>query len=284
MFNLSIVLLREDSQVLLHIRLYFLSKVKNNKRLFFFLSFFLSPSPSLSLFEIWLIFVFFGCVVVKTRLSVSEKGVYRNITDAFIKIAKTEGYFRPFYRGLTPSLVSTIPSSGTNLTVYETLKKGWFSEHSSIITCFELLSDVMRIGLLKYTGDKEPKVWMLLTCSTISSTCGQLVSYPLHVFKSRLVAQVLFLVHFQLIHWIGVSSKICWVSTKQSFMLFFLCLMIDRVLREFPNNTMDWLMSLWKRQWRKDCLDSIEEYYLLWWKQFLQTGSFIQLTNWQNVS
>jgi hypothetical protein len=68
----------------------------------------------------------FSALVVKTRLSVSGKGVYRNITDAFIKIAKTEGYFRPFYRGLTPSLISTIPSSGTNLTVYETLKKGRF--------------------------------------------------------------------------------------------------------------------------------------------------------------
>ena len=43
--------------------------------------------------------------------------------------------------------------------------------------------------ILKVTGEKQPKVWHLLACSTASSICGQLVSYPLHVFKARLICQ-----------------------------------------------------------------------------------------------
>jgi solute carrier family 25 phosphate transporter 23/24/25/41 len=65
----------------------------------------------------------FPLEVIKTRLSVSGKGTYSSISDAFFKIAKSEGYILPFYRGLAPSLLSTVPSSGTNLTVYESLKK-----------------------------------------------------------------------------------------------------------------------------------------------------------------
>lgn len=61
-------------------------------------------------------------LVIKTRLAAAPKGTYKGIGDAFKVIAKTEGTFIPFYRGLLPSLLSTIPASGTNLTVYETVK------------------------------------------------------------------------------------------------------------------------------------------------------------------
>ncbi len=38
-------------------------------------------------------------------------------------------------------------------------------------------------------GKEEPTVAMLMVCSTVSSTTGQLVAYPMHVFKARLMAQ-----------------------------------------------------------------------------------------------
>lgn len=38
-------------------------------------------------------------------------------------------------------------------------------------------------------GMEEPTVPVLMVCSTVSSTVGQLAAYPMHVFKARMMAQ-----------------------------------------------------------------------------------------------
>jgi len=108
----------------------------------------------------------FPLEVIKTRLAATPRGVYQGIGDAIVKIYRNEGVFT-FFRGMTPSILSTIPASGTNLAVYETLK----------------------IALMKFSNETEPSVKNLLICSTISSTIGHLISYPFHVFKARLIIQ-----------------------------------------------------------------------------------------------
>ncbi|KAK7867010.1 hypothetical protein R5R35_006873 [Gryllus longicercus] len=107
--------------------------------------------------------------VMKTRLALRKTGQYKGILDAATKIYRNEGY-RSFYRGYVPNLLGIIPYAGIDLAVYETLKNSYLRRHND--------------------GD-TPSVFLLLTCGTISSTCGQVCSYPLALVRTRLQAQVL---------------------------------------------------------------------------------------------
>eukprot|EP00698_Gefionella_okellyi_P001843 TRINITY_DN11683_c0_g1_i1.p1 TRINITY_DN11683_c0_g1~~TRINITY_DN11683_c0_g1_i1.p1 ORF type:complete len:464 (-),score=103.62 TRINITY_DN11683_c0_g1_i1:2-1393(-) len=78
-----------------------------------------------------------------------------------------EGGIRPFYRGMTAVLASAIPHSGFALGTYQVAKDAVEALHP----------------------DREPGVTELMACATVSSLTGQLVSYPLHVVKARLIMQ-----------------------------------------------------------------------------------------------
>ncbi|MED6120269.1 Adenine nucleotide transporter bt1, chloroplastic/mitochondrial [Stylosanthes scabra] len=61
--------------------------------------------------------------LLKTRLTV-QRGVYKNLLDAFLKILREEGPAE-LYRGLTPSLFGVIPYAATNYLAYDTLRKAY---------------------------------------------------------------------------------------------------------------------------------------------------------------
>nr|XP_043628482.1 adenine nucleotide transporter BT1, chloroplastic/mitochondrial-like [Erigeron canadensis]XP_043628483.1 adenine nucleotide transporter BT1, chloroplastic/mitochondrial-like [Erigeron canadensis] len=61
--------------------------------------------------------------LLKTRLTV-QRGVYKNLVDAFVRIIKEEGPAE-LYRGLTPSLIGVIPYAATNYFAYDTLRKAY---------------------------------------------------------------------------------------------------------------------------------------------------------------
>ncbi|XP_028779274.1 adenine nucleotide transporter BT1, chloroplastic/mitochondrial-like [Neltuma alba] len=61
--------------------------------------------------------------LVKTRLTI-QRGVYKSLLDAFLKIVKEEGPAE-LYRGLAPSLIGVIPYAATNYFAYDTLRKGY---------------------------------------------------------------------------------------------------------------------------------------------------------------
>ncbi|KAJ4707913.1 adenine nucleotide transporter BT1, chloroplastic/mitochondrial-like [Melia azedarach] len=61
--------------------------------------------------------------LVKTRLTI-QRGAYKGILDAFIKIVREEGPAE-LYRGLAPSLIGVIPYSATNYFAYDTLRKAY---------------------------------------------------------------------------------------------------------------------------------------------------------------
>lgn len=107
--------------------------------------------------------------VLKTRLALRKTGQYKGIADAAKKIYKKEG-LRSFYRGYVPNLLGIIPYAGIDLAVYETLKNTYLRKHSDGAT---------------------PSVVLLLACGTVSSTCGQVCSYPLALVRTRLQAQVI---------------------------------------------------------------------------------------------
>ncbi|XP_064458634.1 calcium-binding mitochondrial carrier protein SCaMC-2-like [Ornithodoros turicata] len=105
--------------------------------------------------------------VLKTRLALRKTGQYKGIVDAAFKIYHREG-IRSFYKGYLPNLLGIIPYAGIDLAIYETLKKLYLRRHD--------LSD-------------DPGVLVLLGCGTISSSCGQIASYPLALVRTRLQAQ-----------------------------------------------------------------------------------------------
>ncbi|XP_075567253.1 mitochondrial adenyl nucleotide antiporter SLC25A24 isoform X1 [Pelecanus crispus] len=106
--------------------------------------------------------------VLKTRLAVGKTGQYSGMFDCAKKILKREGV-KAFYKGYIPNILGIIPYAGIDLAVYELLKSTWLEHYAS--------------------SSANPGVFVLLGCGTISSTCGQLASYPLALIRTRMQAQ-----------------------------------------------------------------------------------------------
>ncbi|XP_067590133.1 mitochondrial adenyl nucleotide antiporter SLC25A23 isoform X2 [Pseudorca crassidens] len=106
--------------------------------------------------------------VLKTRLTLRRTGQYKGLLDCAWRILEREGP-RAFYRGYLPNVLGIIPYAGIDLAVYETLKNRWLQQHSH--------------------DSADPGILVLLACGTISSTCGQIASYPLALVRTRMQAQ-----------------------------------------------------------------------------------------------
>lgn len=106
--------------------------------------------------------------VLKTRLVLRKTGEYKNTLDCFRRIKQREG-LGAFYKGFFTNILGIIPYAGVDLAVYETLKL-LYMEHNNQI-------------------NDHPSIPVLLLCGTASSICGQLLSYPLALVRTRLQAQ-----------------------------------------------------------------------------------------------
>ncbi|KAI6173789.1 hypothetical protein M3Y98_01120200 [Aphelenchoides besseyi] len=106
--------------------------------------------------------------VLKTRLALRRTG---DMSKGFIHFAhemyKNEGWIC-FYKGYVPNLLGILPYAGLDLAVYETLKSLYLKRNPEV---------------------SEPGVLALLACGACSSTCGQCVSYPLALIRTRLQAR-----------------------------------------------------------------------------------------------
>ncbi|UYV66237.1 Slc25a54 [Cordylochernes scorpioides] len=105
--------------------------------------------------------------VLKTRMALRRTGQYTSTLDAFVKIYRSEGLMA-YTRGYIPNSLGIIPYAGIDLAIYETLKNLYLSRNDR---------------------NENPGVLVLLACGSISSSCGQLASYPLALIKTRLQAQ-----------------------------------------------------------------------------------------------
>ncbi|XP_062398305.1 calcium-binding mitochondrial carrier protein SCaMC-2-A [Sardina pilchardus] len=112
--------------------------------------------------------VIYPMEVLKTRLALRTTGQYDGISDCAKQILRREG-MSAFYKGYVPNMLGIIPYAGIDLAVYETLKNSWLQRYGS--------------------ESKDPGVFVLLACGTVSSTCGQLASYPLALVRTRMQAQ-----------------------------------------------------------------------------------------------
>uniref|UniRef100_A0A3Q4N4W3 Solute carrier family 25 member 24 n=1 Tax=Neolamprologus brichardi TaxID=32507 RepID=A0A3Q4N4W3_NEOBR len=106
--------------------------------------------------------------VMKTRMTLRKTGQYSGMFDCAKKVLKKEGV-KAFYKGYIPNILGIIPYAGIDLAVYESLKNFWLSHYAK--------------------DTANPGVLVLLGCGTISSTCGQLASYPLALIRTRMQAQ-----------------------------------------------------------------------------------------------
>ncbi|XP_043833086.1 calcium-binding mitochondrial carrier protein SCaMC-3 isoform X3 [Dromiciops gliroides] len=106
--------------------------------------------------------------VLKTRLTLRRTGQYKGLLDCARQILEQEGP-RAFYKGYLPNVLGIIPYAGIDLAVYETLKNRWLQQDSH--------------------HSADPGILILLACGTISSTCGQIASYPLALVRTRMQAQ-----------------------------------------------------------------------------------------------
>lgn len=102
---------------------------------------------------------------IRTRLAVSNKGVYRGIYHAAALMLEHEG-FMAFYRGIVPSMIGILPYAGVDICIFEMLK-----DHL----------------LEMYNGN--PPSYMILGAGMLSSTLAQFASYPLALVRTRLQAQ-----------------------------------------------------------------------------------------------
>eukprot|EP00898_Chlorokybus_atmophyticus_P004877 jgi/Chlat1/5390/Chrsp35S05220 len=112
-------------------------------------------------------FIVYPLDLVKTRLSIAPSAYNVGILGTMRHVARTEGV-RSLWHGLTPSLIGIFPYASVDLAVFSMLKDFYTSQHPE---------------------GKSPGALWLLGSGAVSSTCGQLVSFPLMVVRTRLQAQ-----------------------------------------------------------------------------------------------
>lgn len=136
----------------------------------------------------------FSPQVLKTRLTLRKTGQYSGIGDCAKQILQREGV-TAFYKGYLPNMLSIVPYAGIDLAVYEvrvTWKHAAFTVH--LLSVYLLLTpsipQTLKFAWLnRNKGLADPGVMVLVGCGAVSSTCGQLASYPLALIRTRMQAQ-----------------------------------------------------------------------------------------------
>lgn len=133
--------------------------------------------------------------MLKTRLTLRKTGQYSGMFDCGKKILQKEGV-KAFYKGYIPNILGIIPYAGIDLAVYEVghgLHTNTISLNHTFIVVFTNAfphQSLKNLWLSRYCKDTaNPGILVLLGCGTISSTCGQLASYPLALIRTRMQAQ-----------------------------------------------------------------------------------------------
>lgn len=101
--------------------------------------------------------------LVRARMAVTARDRYSNIVEVFLKMYREEG-LRTLYRGFTPTVLGSIPYSGTSFFTYETLKKA----HAET-----------------FKG-REPYPVERLMFGACAGLLGQSASYPLDIVRRRM--------------------------------------------------------------------------------------------------
>lgn len=122
---------------------------------------------------------------------------------------------KAFYKGYIPNILGIIPYAGIDLAIYEVgdneslkmenremnlymhLQLIWYAvvlSHigfdSTSLSFTHHCQSLKNLWLSRYATDSaNPGILVLLGCGTISSSCGQVASYPLALIRTRMQAQ-----------------------------------------------------------------------------------------------
>ncbi|BFZ26061.1 hypothetical protein BsWGS_29100 [Bradybaena similaris] len=99
----------------------------------------------------------------RARMAVTPKETYNHIGQVFMKMIRTEGFFS-IYRGFTPTVLGSIPYSGSSFFTYETLKKLHAETH---------------LG-------RDPNPIERMCFGAVAGLVGQSASYPLDIVRRRM--------------------------------------------------------------------------------------------------
>ncbi|XP_041525375.1 mitochondrial carrier protein SCaMC-3L isoform X3 [Microtus oregoni] len=105
--------------------------------------------------------------VLKTRLTLRLTGQYKGLLDCARQILERDGT-QALYRGYLPNMLGIVPYACTDLAVYEFLRCLWQKSGRDMT---------------------DPSGLVSLSSVTLSSTCGQMASYPLTLVRTRMQAQ-----------------------------------------------------------------------------------------------
>lgn len=133
--------------------------------------------------------------VLKTRLTLRKTGQYSGVADCVKQIIQREGP-TAFYKGYLPNMLSIVPYAGIDLAVYEVKKREkcrFPRVTKSILTVLPTphsFPQTLKLSWLNRNSSlADPGVMVLVGCGAVSSTCGQLASYPLALIRTRMQAQ-----------------------------------------------------------------------------------------------
>ena len=96
-----------------------------------------------------------------------------------------------FYSGYIANLIGIIPYAGINLALYETLKDAYLLHllEKKKKSQRQQIKNANQTGIVTddYQLDvKRPPTLVLLSIGTFSSTCGQIMVYPLALVRTKL--------------------------------------------------------------------------------------------------
>ncbi|XP_074059831.1 calcium-independent mitochondrial carrier protein SCaMC-3L-like [Macrotis lagotis] len=119
--------------------------------------------------------------VLKTRLMLRRSGQYSGLLNCAVQILKREGA-RAFYRGYLPNMLGIVPYACTDLAVYESLR--WVRQNLGFGS-----NNSSKDSNDSSKDSNDPGMVFNIFAITLSSTCGQMASYPLTLVRTRMQAQ-----------------------------------------------------------------------------------------------
>ena len=99
--------------------------------------------------------------LAKVQLMVSAPGEFRGLGDCLLRAYRARGFFG-LYSGWAPTIVGAIPYSAVDLGTFNTLKECYLSR------------------------DGPPSDLAVMLCGALSGLCGQTVSYPFFLVRTRM--------------------------------------------------------------------------------------------------
>ncbi|KAL3766474.1 hypothetical protein ACHAWO_004649 [Cyclotella atomus] len=120
--------------------------------------------------------------LVRTRLTTQLDGQehYKGITDAFVKIVRSEGLLG-LYSGIAPTLMVAVPSFSISYMVYGSLKEYALED--------ELFYNLRKVDTK--TGEERLGFQLTLLCGAVSGIMSTLVTFPFDTVRRRMQIQSL---------------------------------------------------------------------------------------------